>query len=117
VGAPVLPDSESPHAVIEPSALRAAKAFILRVLLLPLKPMAQSRRGVAQIGEVRVHLLAVAMPKFIQLGVPLPLLKLTAQSRRGVAHMLEAQVHPLAVAIPRFIGITTASGCTCTSKI
>jgi hypothetical protein len=82
----VPPESEPPH-----------------VLLLPLKPMAQSRRGVAQIGEVRVHLLAVAMPKFIQLGVPLPLLKLTAQSRRGVAHMLEAQVHPLAVAIPRFI--------------
>jgi hypothetical protein len=55
------PRFESPQAVIEPSALRAAKVprFIqLGMPLLPLKPMVQSRRGVTQIRSQhqRVHL-------------------------------------------------------------
>jgi hypothetical protein len=64
------------------------------MLLLPLKPMAQSRRGVIRMLEAQVHPLVVAIPRFIQLGMPLLLLKLMAQSRRGVPQMLEAQVHP-----------------------
>jgi hypothetical protein len=44
-----------------------------------------------------VHPLVVAIPRFIQLGVPLPPLKPMAQSRRGVIRVMEAQVHPLAV--------------------
>jgi hypothetical protein len=50
--------------------------------LPPLKPMAQSRRGVIQVLEVQVHPLVMAIPRFIQLGVPLPPLKLTEQSRK-----------------------------------
>jgi hypothetical protein len=61
------PLSELPHALIEPLALRTAKA--------------------------------PAIPRFIQIGPPLPPLKLMAQSRRGVVRMLEAQVHPLVKAI------------------
>jgi vacuolar-type H+-ATPase subunit F/Vma7 len=50
--------------------------------------------------EAQVRPLVVAIPRFIQLGMPLPPLKPMAQSRRGVTQMLEAQVHPLVVAIP-----------------
>ncbi len=78
--------------------------FIQLGMPLPLlKPMVQSRRGVAQVMEAQVHPLTVAIPKFIQIDMPLPLLKPMAQSRRGVTQILEAQVHPLTVAIPRFI--------------
>ncbi|VVM25225.1 hypothetical protein BSPWISOXPB_6337 [uncultured Gammaproteobacteria bacterium] len=45
----------------------------------------------------------MAIPRFIQLMVPLPPLKPMVQSRRGVTQILEVQVHPLVVAIPRFI--------------
>jgi hypothetical protein len=81
--------------VIEPSALRAAKAPLLVVAILrfiqlvvplpPLKPMAQSRRGVIQILEVQVHPLGAAILKFIQLGVPLPPLKLKGQATTVVS--------------------------------
>jgi hypothetical protein len=36
------------------------------------------------------HPLTVVIPRFIQLGMPLPLLKSMAQSRRGVAQVMEA---------------------------
>jgi hypothetical protein len=39
------------------------------VPLPPLKPMAQSRRGVVQVMEVQMHPLALAIPRFIQLGI------------------------------------------------
>jgi hypothetical protein len=39
--------------------------------------------------EAQARLLVVAIPKFIQLMVPLPPLKLMEQSRRGVIRMLE----------------------------
>jgi hypothetical protein len=45
----------------------------------------------------------VAIPRFIQLGMPLPLLSPMAQSQCGVTQILVARVHPLTVAIPRFI--------------
>jgi hypothetical protein len=53
--------------------------------------------------EVQTHPLAVAIPRFIQLLVPLLSLRLMAQSRRGVNQMLEVLMHPLTKAIPRFI--------------
>jgi hypothetical protein len=56
----VPPQSEAPHAVIDPSALRAAK-----------EPMDQSRRGVIRIGEAQAHPLVMAIPRFIQIGIPL----------------------------------------------
>ena len=65
--------------------------------------MAQSRRGVTHIMEAQMHPLALAIPRFIQLSVPLPPLKPMDQSRRGVTQIMEAQMHPLALAIPRFI--------------
>jgi hypothetical protein len=65
--------------LIDPSALRAAKALAVE----PLKPMAQSRYGVTQTEEVQMRPLVVAIPGFIQLAVPLPPLKPMAQSRRG----------------------------------
>ncbi|SEH75281.1 hypothetical protein BAZSYMA_ACONTIG01433_0 [Bathymodiolus azoricus thioautotrophic gill symbiont] len=34
--------------------------------------------------EARVHPLTVVIPRFIQLGMPLPLLKPMVQSKRGV---------------------------------
>jgi hypothetical protein len=46
-----------------------------------------------------VHPLVLAIPRFIQLGLPLPPLKPMAQSRRGVTQVLEVQVHPLVVAV------------------
>jgi hypothetical protein len=48
-------------------------------------------------------LLIKAIPRFIQLLMPLPPLHAMAQSRRGVTHILEVQMHLLAVVIPRFI--------------
>jgi hypothetical protein len=39
--------------------------------------------------------LIVAIPRFIQLGMPLLPLKPMAQLRRGVVQVMEAQVHPL----------------------
>jgi hypothetical protein len=51
------------------------KSFIqLMAPLLPLKLMAQSRRGVIQILEAQVHPLVVAIARFIQLMALLPLL-------------------------------------------
>jgi hypothetical protein len=44
--------------------------------------------------EVKVYLLALAIPRFIQMGLPLPLLKTMAQSKRGVTQILEVQTHP-----------------------
>jgi hypothetical protein len=88
-GASKPPRLESPHTVIEPSALRAAKAVLPRFIQLmtplpPLKPMAQSRRGVIRVMEAQGHPLIVAIPRFIQIGMPLPPLKPMAQSRCGV---------------------------------
>jgi hypothetical protein len=48
----------------------------------------------------------MAIPRFIQLSMPLPPLKPMGQSRRGVIQMMEAQAHPLIMAIPRFIQLT-----------
>jgi hypothetical protein len=53
-----------PHTLIDPSALRAAKA-------LPV-PMDQSRRGVVRVMEAQTHPLIMAIPRFIQLRLPLP---------------------------------------------
>jgi hypothetical protein len=53
--------------------------------------------------ETQTHPLIMAIPRFIQLVVPLPSLKPMDQSRRGVVRILEAQAHPLIMAIPRFI--------------
>jgi hypothetical protein len=52
--------------------------------LLLLKPMGQSRRGVAQVLEAQVRPLVVAILRFIQLDMPLLPLKPMGQSRRGV---------------------------------
>jgi hypothetical protein len=72
----VPPAPESPHAVIEPSALRAVPRFIqLGEPSPPLKPMDQSRRGVIRMREAQAHPLIMAIPRFIQLGVPSPPLK------------------------------------------
>jgi hypothetical protein len=71
--------------------------------LLPLKPMGQSRRGVIHGMEAQMYPLIMAIPRFIQLSMPLPPLKPMAQSRRGVVQILEAQMRPLIMAIPRFI--------------
>jgi hypothetical protein len=59
-----------------------------------------------------VHPLVRAIPRFIQMGMPLPPLKPMGQSRRGVlrigeAHrVMKAQAHPLIMAIPRFIQLS-----------
>ncbi|VVM25949.1 hypothetical protein BSPWISOXPB_4833, partial [uncultured Gammaproteobacteria bacterium] len=52
--------------------------------------------------EVQMHPMVVTIPRFIQLGLPLPPLKPMGQSRRGVMEVKE-QMHPLVMAIPRFI--------------
>jgi hypothetical protein len=80
----VPPLSELPHAVIEPSALRAAKASPVVLCIL----------------GVLLHPLVMATPRFIQLCGHLPPLKPMDQSRRGVIQVMEAQVHPLIMAIP-----------------
>jgi hypothetical protein len=68
----VPPKLERPHAVIDPSALKAAMAiprFIQLSMPLPLlKPMVQSRRGVPQMLEAQVRPLTVAIPRFIHLS-------------------------------------------------
>jgi hypothetical protein len=87
----VPPRPELPHAVIDPSALRAAKAPTVE------------RRGAVQVGEAQAHPLIMAIPRFIQLRLPSPPLKPMDQSRRGVIQGMEAQAHPLIMAIPRFI--------------
>ncbi|SEI02325.1 hypothetical protein BAZSYMA_ACONTIG276387_0 [Bathymodiolus azoricus thioautotrophic gill symbiont] len=51
----------------------------------PLKPMAQSWRGVTHILEAKKHPLVMTIPRFIQIHLPLLLLKLTAQFRHGAA--------------------------------
>jgi hypothetical protein len=66
----VPPVYELPHAVIDPSALRAAKALVV-------EPMVQSRRGVM---ESTVCPLVMAIPRFIQIHMPLPPLKPMGQS-------------------------------------
>ncbi|CAC9452464.1 hypothetical protein [uncultured Gammaproteobacteria bacterium] len=55
--------------------------------------------------EVEVRPLIVVIPRFIQLGVPLPPLKPMAQSRCGVMRIMEVQAHPLVKDILRFIQI------------
>jgi hypothetical protein len=102
----VPPASELPHAVIDPSALTAAKAYTfiqLMVPLPPLKPTAQSWRGVLPILEAQVLPPVAAIPRFIQLVLPLPPLNPMAQSRRGVVQVMEVQVHPLVAAMSRFV--------------
>jgi hypothetical protein len=81
------PVNESPHTVIEPSALRAAKEYA----------------GVIQILEAKTHSLTKAISKFIQMQLPLLLLKPTVRSRCGVVQILEVQTHPLTKVISRFI--------------
>jgi hypothetical protein len=49
--------------------------------------MDQSRRGVIQVLEAKMCPLVVAIPRFIQLGLPLPPLKLMDQSRCGVVRV------------------------------
>ena len=66
--------------------------------LLPLKPMAQSRRGVAQILEAQTHPMTKAIPRFIQMNLPLLLLGPMAQSGHGVTQVMEAHM-PLVVTI------------------
>jgi hypothetical protein len=44
----------------------------------------------------------MAIPRFMQMQMPLLFLKPMDQSRHGVPQILEAQ-HPLVVAIPKFI--------------
>jgi hypothetical protein len=46
--------------------------------------------------------MAAAIPRFIQLLIPLPPLKLMDQLRLGVAQFLESQAHLLAMIILRF---------------
>ncbi|CAC9465751.1 hypothetical protein, partial [uncultured Gammaproteobacteria bacterium] len=53
-----------------------------------------------QVMEAQVHPLVMAIPRFIQLGVPLPPLKPMGQSRRGVIRLMEAPylhltLHPI----------------------
>jgi hypothetical protein len=74
--------------------------------------MAQSRRGVTNILEAKVHLLAAAIPRFILIEEPLPSLHIMVQSRCGGFHILEATKHPLVEVIPRFI-----QQCTFASRI
>jgi hypothetical protein len=76
----VPPAQLAPHAVIDPLALRAAKARVL------------ARCGVFRIMEAQVHPLVMAIPRFIQIGIPLPSLKPMAQSRRGAHRVMKAQV-------------------------
>jgi hypothetical protein len=49
--------------------------------------------------------LTKAIPRFIQMQLPLPPLKLMAQSRRGANQVMEGQTHLMAKAIPKFIQI------------
>jgi hypothetical protein len=82
VGAFTSPFFELPHALIEPSALRIAKAFRveprfiqMQMPLLPLKPMVQSQHGVNHQVEAKTHPmypLTKATPRFTQINMPFP---------------------------------------------
>jgi hypothetical protein len=73
----------------------------MTLALPPLKPMAQSRRGLTQVLDAKEHPLAKTIPGFIQIHMPLLLLKLMAQLRRGETQNLEAEKHPLTKAISK----------------
>jgi hypothetical protein len=74
----VPPELEAPHAVIDPSAvpviilvgLLVHQIILTGLPLSPLKPMAQSRRGVIRIREAQVHLLIMAIPRRLCLHNP-----------------------------------------------
>jgi hypothetical protein len=69
------------------------RQIILIIKLLPLfKLMAQSRRGVFQVLEAQMRPLTKAIPRFIQMNLPLLPLKPMVRSRHGVDHILEAQI-------------------------
>jgi hypothetical protein len=70
--------------------------------------MVQLQFGVTQLVEAQVHPPTMAIPKFIQLILPLPPLSTMVQSRLGVAQVREAQVHLPTVAIPKFIQMMKA---------
>jgi hypothetical protein len=63
---------------VHPLVMTIPKFTLLGVPLLPLKPMGQSRRGVARVMEVQVRPMVVAIPRFIQRVVPLLSLKAKA---------------------------------------
>ncbi|VVM21572.1 hypothetical protein BSPWISOXPB_5828 [uncultured Gammaproteobacteria bacterium] len=71
-------------AQVRPLIVAIPRFIPLSMPLLPLKPMAQSRRGVIRIGEVQVRPLIMAIPRFIQMHMPLPPLKPMVQSQHGV---------------------------------
>jgi hypothetical protein len=56
----------SPAMAVQPPLVAIIPRFIQMALpLLPLKPMGQSRCGVTDFMEARMHLLAMAIPRFI----------------------------------------------------
>jgi hypothetical protein len=65
---------------VHPLVVTIPRFIQLQVPLLPLKPMAQSKRGVTQVMEVEMHPLMVSIPRFIQTVVPLLPLKPMEQS-------------------------------------
>jgi hypothetical protein len=69
LGAFVPPKSELPHALIEPSAC-----------------------GVEHILEVQTHPMTKAIPRFIQMQLPLPPLKLMVQSQPSILRAAKALV-------------------------
>jgi hypothetical protein len=52
---------------------------------------------VRNILEAQVHPLTVAIPRFIQMHMPLPPLRLTVQSRRGVIQIPHTVIEPSAL--------------------
>jgi hypothetical protein len=76
---------------VYPLVMAIPRFIQLRMPSPPLKPMAQSRRGVIRIMEAQAHPLIMAILRFIQPALPLPPLKPMGQSRRGVTHALEAR--------------------------
>jgi hypothetical protein len=79
-----------PEAQVHPLVMAIPRFIQITMPLSPLKPMAQSQRGVIRIGAVQVHPLVVAIPRFSQMRRPLPPLKPMVQSRRGGIQILEA---------------------------
>jgi hypothetical protein len=77
-GALLRPEPESVHALIEPSALRAAP-------LPPLKPMEQSRRGAPHLLEAQMRPLVVAILRFTQPSLSLPLFRVGATVQLAIA--------------------------------
>ncbi|VVH64131.1 hypothetical protein BSPLISOX_447 [uncultured Gammaproteobacteria bacterium] len=69
---------------MRPLIVAISRFIQLSMPLPPLKPMAQSRRGVVVL-EAQVRLLIVAIPRFIQMSMSLPPLKPMDQSRCGVS--------------------------------